>query len=457
MATSTSTLKVLGSVVINGNNQDVDICSGQSTTLTASNLQNTTPSYSWTSSTTGATVIGTSASITVSPTVATTYSVTSTLYNNNLITNGSFESGNTGFTSSYSHYTGAQYATTPGNNGYYSISNAGTNQCQWFSTNGTANGPSLSAQNGGVYFIGDGATTSSMVWSQTVTGLTVGSVYKFQYYYAAGDPDATRAVLRTTITGGTVAVVAPTTSTDITTNNATAWNQATYTFTASSTSATITLTDMTSTGSTNGNDFYLDNIEFLSPCLVTSTINVTVNCTLPVELVDFNAVKQGAGALLTWSTAKEENSAYFVIEKSSDGISFTEAGRKNAAGNSSSLLRYSFTDPFITSGVTYYRLAQYDIDGTVHYSEVKAVSKEGVNDVVVMPNPTQGTFVIMLDFTGEAKSYVNILNSLGQVVYEQAESTANFRNVDISHLPSGVYYLQVSTHDNTIVKKVVKE
>jgi hypothetical protein len=438
-ATASSVMKVLGSILINGNDADVTICPPASTTLTASNLLNSTPTYTWSTG-------PTTASITVAPTVPTTYTVTSQLYNNNLLTNGSFESGNTGFTSSYANYVGAQYATTPGPNGYYSISNAGTNQCQWFSINGTANGATLAAEDGGSYFIGDGATASSLVWSETVPGLTIGTVYKFQYYYAAGDPDPTHSQLRADINGTVLGTV--------TTTNAAAWTQATYTFTATSTSHTINITNMLATGSTNGNDFYLDNMEFLAPCTVSASINVLINCVAPVELTDFKVVKQGSGALLTWGTAYEKNSSYFIIEKSSDGISFTPIGKVNAVGSAGN---YSFTDPSIAAGMTYYKLAEYDLDGTVHYSEIKAVSKDGVTNVLIIPNPNNGIFVITLDNTGDIKSRVSILNSLGQVVFVGAESTANLMNVDISQLATGIYYLQVSTDAETIVKKVVKE
>ncbi len=456
-ATATVILKVLGSVVINGNNQNVDICIGESTMLTATNLQNTTPTFDWSLNSSGTPIVHSGATYTVSPVTPTTYYVKSKLYVDNLLTNGSFESGNTGFTSSYSNYTGAQYGTTPGNNGYYSISNAGTNQCQWFSTNGTANGPSLAPQNGGVYFIGDGAIASSMVWSQTITGLTIDTVYKFQYYYAAGDPDAIRAQLRTTVTGGTIATVLPTTSIDITTTNATGWLQATYTITATATSMTITLTNRTASGGTNGNDFFLDNMELLSPCTVTSAINVTVNCSLPATLLNFNAVKQGSGALLTWATTMEAATSHFILEKSTDGISFSPIGTIPAAGNSSVLLNYSYSDPFISSGITYYRLVQYDLDGTAYYSEIKAVAKESQTSIQVLPNPNDGRFVLLIENAEGLSTQATVLNSLGQIVYEGAEEISSQRQMDISALASGIYYLQLRTPEGTTVNKIVKE
>jgi len=449
-AIAIATLKVLGSVVINGDGKDVDICVGQSTTLTANNLLNSNPDYSWSTSSSGVPAIGNAASITVSPTSATTYYVTSNLYVNNLLTNGSFESGASGFSSSYTNYTGPQYGTTPGNNGYYSVSNAGINQCQYFSKTGIANQPSLTPQDGGLYFIGDGATASSMVWSETVSGLSVGTVYNFQFYYAAADPDATRAVLRPTINGGG-------TLGDITTTNSTAWTLASYSWTATSTSATITITNLTATGSTNGNDFFLDNMQFLSPCTVTESIKVTTDCTLPIILVDFTVAKHEQGALLNWATATEINSSYFIIERSRDGKNFDPIGKVKAAGNSHSLINYSYLDPTIESGITYYRIVEYDKDGSSAYSDVKALVQSGLNDFQVVPNPTNGIFLVVPDRDFTEDFDVAILNSIGQVIFEDTDLTVGKNRIDISNYASGIYYLHIRMNDSITIKKIIKE
>jgi hypothetical protein len=247
------------------------------------------------------------------------------------------------------------------------------------------------------------------------------------------------------------------TGSNVTASSATGWTQATYTFTPSGTSATISITNLTATGSTNGNDFYLDDMEFLEPCSVISSIIVQADCALPVELTDFNAVRKGTGALLTWGTASEFNSAYFMVEKSLDGTTFSSIGRVTAAGNSSSLRNYTFTDPTVTNGITYYRLAQYDIDGTVHYSQIRALYKDGIGEVEIIPNPNNGVFVITLSNVGDVKSSIIVLNVLSQIVYESGASSSNYRNIDISNLPAGTYYVQVSTQEETVVKKVVKD
>jgi hypothetical protein len=455
---ATAFLQVLGSLLINGDNQDVDICTGKSTTLSASNLLNNNASYTWTSSPATAMLPNAnSASITVSPTVnPTTYTLSSTIFNPNanLVVNGGFESGDVTATinSTYNDYTGnAQYASTPGNNGYYSITTAGTTLCQWFSISGPANAAALIPQEGTKYFVADGQNTggSKVAWSQTVA-TTSGVTYQFSFYYASASISSPHSVLQTAMTNGTLTGIVNDTA-----SNSSGWTRATGTFASTGSSSTISISNIIS--GIGGNDFYLDNIQLLPPCTLTQSINVTINCIAPVDYTDFNVVKQGAGALLTWGTANEENSAYFMVEKSTDGISFEPIGKVTAAGNSLKAHRYTFTDPSISSGITYYRLAQYDINGEVHYSVIKVVSKEGISNVQVVPNPNNGTFAVIFDNAGEVKSQISVFNALGQVVYEGSESITNYKSVDISQLASGIYYLHVSTQAENVVKKIIKE
>ena len=66
---------------------------------------------------------------------------------------------------------------------------------------------------------------------------------------------------------------------------------------------------------------------------------------LPVTFHSFKVQYITTETILQWSTASETNNAYFVIERSEDGIHFTEVGRvetKAPEGNSTSILSYIF-------------------------------------------------------------------------------------------------------------------
>jgi hypothetical protein len=444
----TTVMKVLGSLQINEGADSAITCNGtEDAVLSAENFQNPTPTYSWSTNPGGTPVIHTG------PTYTTrtegTYYVTSVLYANNFVRNGSFEQGNTEFTSDFDLYTGPSYGDTPdnGGRGWYSVSTAGNTQCIYFTTDNSPGGNSLSAQDGSAYFIGDGSNGASNAWRQTVNGLTPGTEYKFQYYYAAANPHGNRARLEASIAGNTLGTV--------TTNNPLGWTQVTYNWTATAATATITIRSVG--GGIDGNDFFLDNIELLEPCSVQTSIQVTASCLLPVTLIDFSVAKKDEGALISWTTASEINSAYFIIEKSYDGQTFQAIGRVNAVGNSNVWQKYTFEDALLNSGITYYRLAQYDWDGTVSYSLIKTLAKGNTIGVQIVPNPNDGIFIVTLDNIAGREVRVNVLNALGQQVYTGEPSTDYVKHMDITHLASGVYYVQIITEGEVVVKKVIKE
>lgn len=77
----------------------------------------------------------------------------------------------------------------------------------------------------------------------------------------------------------------------------------------------------------------------------------------------FNVVKSGATALVKWETVYEENSDYFIIERSDNARTWNAIGRVEAAGSSSSVLSYSYRDFHPLQGNNYYRLRMVDKDG----------------------------------------------------------------------------------------------
>lgn len=93
----------------------------------------------------------------------------------------------------------------------------------------------------------------------------------------------------------------------------------------------------------------------------------TVACgSLPVELTRF----EGKCGVLEWETATELNNDYFLIEESTDLISWKTTDKVNGAGTTNEVTSYRLQVD--SEGLTYYRLTQVDFNG---YREVfKAIS-----------------------------------------------------------------------------------
>jgi|GEM_PF-5243385 len=161
---------------------------------------------------------------------------------NNLIVNGDFSAGNTGFTSQYLYNGG-------GHGAYYIDSDAGKLNYWWFGGDHTTGS--------GLFMIVDGAYNDKLiVWSETIN-VIANSDYQFSYYYRKVDwPHNDYAKLRVTVNGSQIG------------STTTVFNDSWSLFSASwnsgmDTAATIEIRDvLTQTGGNGGDDFGLDDISF---------------------------------------------------------------------------------------------------------------------------------------------------------------------------------------------------
>lgn len=120
---------------------------------------------------------------------------------------------------------------------------------------------------------------------------------------------------------------------------------------------------------------------------------------LPVELIDFDGKKMEGANLLHWQTQSENNSTYFTLERSMDVQNWEIISIEPAAGNSQSLITYSFDDRGFKNGVVnYYRLSQTDVDGST-----EVFGK-----------------IVSIDNREEHRELVKIVNLLGQEINESA-------------------------------------
>lgn len=97
-----------------------------------------------------------------------------------------------------------------------------------------------------------------------------------------------------------------------------------------------------------------------------------------------NGEEYEIGNLLEWSTAYEEGSAFFYIEKSLDGIAFENIGQVEAAGDSDEELKYRYMDIQPTDMEMFYRLRQVDADGTESFSEPVHLVKQMKNQFMII-------------------------------------------------------------------------
>ena len=179
---------------------------------------------------------------------------------------------------------------------------------------------------------------------------------------------------------------------------------------------------------------------------------------LPVALLDFTAQITTGGALVRWSTAKEENNAKFEIEKSFDGKSFFIVDTRKGQGNSTTTFSYEFLDVNFKQSA-YYRLVQVDANGrkTTYAALTKFV--KGLDNslsVVAYPNPVATKLYVTVGAASKENVKLLLTDLTGKTLkIKNADSTQPIE-LDVADIATGSYMLQVIKDSGNTTKKILK-
>lgn len=192
-----------------------------------------------------------------------------------------------------------------------------------------------------------------------------------------------------------------------------------------------------------------------SACKRLPVVASTTGCTAaPVELIRFAAEEKEGRVLLSWATIQEINNDFFRIERSTDGDNFAVLETIEGEGNSSQLQEYAFEDPVLLSGKVYYRLAQYDFDGTVHYSSIVSLDLSSAF-VSLNPNPFS-SFTSLLIQSGQSLAEIQWFDMKGRSFGRSVVKTGEIQTIG-EQLSSGIYILEIITYEKIYRQKIIKD
>ncbi len=247
-------------------------------------------SYLWNDGTTTATKLVTQSG---------TYHVKVGTIGPNMIVNSGFESGNTGFTTSYTQGGGGSWGLLS-NPGTFAI----TTSPNLVHNNFTACQDHTPAPGVNMLVVNGASTPNTQVWCQTVP-IEPATTYQFGTWVTSALTDPTVAQLQFSINGSPLgSIFSPTTQ-------GCNWTQFTQNWTSGMvTSAQICIVNQNTSG--GGNDFAIDDISFRPICYSKDTVIVTFGTNPIVNLgldqntcstipVTFNA--QNPGATYLWSNS----------------------------------------------------------------------------------------------------------------------------------------------------------
>lgn len=193
----------------------------------------------------------------------------------------------------------------------------------------------------------------------------------------------------------------------------------------------------------------------------------TIGCALiflPVELLNFDGYQNAFNMELEWSTASENQSFVFEVQRSKDAQNFTTIGTKVAAGNSEVITNYTFVDTRPEPGINYYRLKQVDHNGSYEYSPVIALDYELESLAMrVFPNPVdkskKETELILSGLQESESVQLNIHTLNGERIFsEMITSDSGILELRLDNSmfeKSGIYIIVLDTGDKRLMRRLL--
>lgn len=174
---------------------------------------------------------------------------------------------------------------------------------------------------------------------------------------------------------------------------------------------------------------------------------------IPVELTSLTATSNGKDVVIGWTTATEVNSKLFIVERKSSGNNWSTSGEVSAAGYSTELRTYSFTDADVAAGIYTYRLKAVDFDGSFEYSKSVEISVGTPETFAVSqnyPNPFNPSTAVDFQLPADAHVTMEIFSVTGEkistLINGQISAGYHKQIIDAAslQLTSGIYLYRLT-------------
>lgn len=157
-------------------------------------------------------------------------------------------------------------------------------------------------------------------------------------------------------------------------------------------------------------------------------------------------------ATVSWSTQSEQNTNYFVLERSLDNINYYVTGNiVKAIGNSTTKQLYEQPDNISNltqQAIIYYRVKLFDLDGKVKYSNVLPLRLSQKPGVTIRPNPFTSAISISITTERETSLDIRLTDINGRTIKKISQSAKKGISMitfgGLEQLSAGVYIVEVT-------------
>ncbi|MFZ4620772.1 MAG: phosphodiester glycosidase family protein [Bacteroidota bacterium] len=198
---------------------------------------------------------------------------------------------------------------------------------------------------------------------------------------------------------------------------------------------------------------------------------VTSALTVPSGFLDFGAAWDSTGhqVKISWGVNSEISINRYAVERSSDGVNYSEVGSVPAKGNTDTTARYSFYDNIGTLTSASYRIRQITNDGGQTTTPVINFTVTGIGGADFspamfqlhqnFPNPFNPVTTIQFDIPRTARTTLTVYDILGRAVSTIVDQDINAGrhsvNWDSSHISSGIYFYRLTSGNFVETKKMI--
>jgi hypothetical protein len=169
---------------------------------------------------------------------------------------------------------------------------------------------------------------------------------------------------------------------------------------------------------------------------------------LPVTISKWTAYCSGDQIELHWQTSSEVNASHFTVESSRDGIHWQQIVWVAATGTSTQLNSYEALAASV-SGVQYFRLNQFDLNGaSTTYGPISVNCQNTNSHWSVFPNPSSSELQLQITCDKPiGASTIQVVDLGGKIVFQTGIDLVqgqNHKMVQVADLAQGVYTLRIS-------------
>jgi hypothetical protein len=200
-----------------------------------------------------------------------------------------------------------------------------------------------------------------------------------------------------------------------------------------------------------GDNIHLNNAghrELFARVVAKDVFNLVPQVPLPITIEQFSAGLTNAGVELKWAAHHDEPNAYFVVQRSNDGVSFESLARLDVHNSGGGRQSYRYED-VQANGTVYYRLRVHEAART-YYSAVISVKVPLTHLIVKRLYPTRIRQSLTLEIISPQiqSATFEIISSNGtrlKLYTRQLHRNSNIITLPVPALSQGLYFLRVSS------------